>query len=60
MSAELTGESHSAELLGLRGGTTYQVKVVATNTAGKSQAEVTINTPDAHGNICMYLRLNYL
>ncbi|OXA64371.1 Down syndrome cell adhesion molecule-like protein Dscam2 [Folsomia candida] len=48
LSAELTGESHSAELLGLRGGTTYQVKVVATNTAGKSQAEVTINTPDAH------------
>ncbi|XP_035702855.1 Down syndrome cell adhesion molecule-like protein Dscam2 isoform X2 [Folsomia candida] len=48
VSAELTGESHSAELLGLRGGTTYQVKVVATNTAGKSQAEVTINTPDAH------------
>lgn len=44
---EVDGESHSIELQGLKPGSPYHIRVIAVNSAGSQQAEVSITTPSA-------------
>lgn len=45
--SELGGESHSADITGLKPSSTFHIRVIATNSAGSAQTELTINTPSA-------------
>ncbi|ODN00362.1 Down syndrome cell adhesion molecule-like protein Dscam2 [Orchesella cincta] len=44
---QLGGERHSVDLTGLKSSSTFHIRVIATNSAGTAQTEITVNTPSA-------------